>query len=355
MSSQYPIGKTIIELKMTTTNGLPFGSGANVVLTNPWTIQTVLVPQNHVATICDGGDDYRFGFNGIEKVNELKGIGNHYTALYGEYDPRNVWRWNQDPKPTVGESPYSMFHGNPIWHSDVLLDTARPLTTGLLREKARSAGASGTGVNFNRQAGKMFEGVSLASQGLNENKKRYQSNERRKATGGKSGEVIPDGVRGVQQTTLRTWLGIPYGTTTTTYPESSFFEVKAVDGTIRLSSSNYQIQGELDAVSNSLGATDAGRGTMTFITTANTFIGGDVINYANKKHIQLYQVFSFEESDDGSIRFTPPLPLNNPRSGRATLLNVTPAAKIFDLSRPYFLSPSMRAEPPGTPDPEKVE
>ena len=87
MSSQYPIGKTIIELKMTTTNGLPFGSGANVVLTNPWTIQTVLVPQNHVATICDGGDDYRFGFNGKENDNEIKGIGNQQDYGFRIYDP----------------------------------------------------------------------------------------------------------------------------------------------------------------------------------------------------------------------------------------------------------------------------
>ena len=34
-------------------------------------------------------------------------------------------------------------------------------------------------------------------------------------------------------------------------PQSSFFEVKAVNEFIRLSSSSYQIQGELDVVRNS--------------------------------------------------------------------------------------------------------
>ena len=130
MSSQYPIGKTIIELKMTTTNGLPFGSGANVVLTNPWTIQTLLVPQNHVATICDGGDDYRFGFNGQEKVNEIAGIGNHNTALYWEYGTREGRRWNRDPVVNPSVSPYAVFDGNPILKNDPLGNcTECPLKT----------------------------------------------------------------------------------------------------------------------------------------------------------------------------------------------------------------------------------
>jgi hypothetical protein len=66
---------------------------------------------------------YRYGQNGIEKVNEIAGVGNHYTALFGEYDPRTVRRWNLDPKPNPSISPYNMYVGNPIWHSDPLLDT----------------------------------------------------------------------------------------------------------------------------------------------------------------------------------------------------------------------------------------
>ena len=71
----------------------------------------------------DGNDLYRYGFNGIEKVNEIADVGNHYSALFGEYDPRVVYRWNLDPKPNPSMSPYSIFAGNPIWHSDPLLDT----------------------------------------------------------------------------------------------------------------------------------------------------------------------------------------------------------------------------------------
>ena len=67
--------------------------------------------------------DYKYGFNGIEKTNEISGDGNHYTALFGEYDPRLGRRWNQDPKPNPSISNYVMFSNNPIWFSDPLLDT----------------------------------------------------------------------------------------------------------------------------------------------------------------------------------------------------------------------------------------
>jgi len=90
-------GKTILELKMTSSNSLPFVSGAKVVLTNPWTIQTLLVPQNHVATICDGGDDYRFGFNGQEKDNEVKGMGNSVNFKYRMEDTRLGRFFSVDP------------------------------------------------------------------------------------------------------------------------------------------------------------------------------------------------------------------------------------------------------------------
>ncbi|MBN9381989.1 MAG: RHS repeat protein, partial [Chitinophagaceae bacterium] len=54
-----------------------------------------------------GGGKYRYGFNGQEKSDEIKGSGNSYTAEFWEYDPRIGQRWNLDPKPTIGVSPYA--------------------------------------------------------------------------------------------------------------------------------------------------------------------------------------------------------------------------------------------------------
>jgi hypothetical protein len=82
-------------------------------------------PRDVLVTICDEKDNYRFGFNGQEKVNEINGIGNHNTAKFGELDTRLGNRWNQDPKPNPSISPYAMFSGNPIWNTDILLDSPK--------------------------------------------------------------------------------------------------------------------------------------------------------------------------------------------------------------------------------------
>ena len=62
--------------------------------------------------------DYRYGFNGQEKSDEIKGDGNSYTAEFWEYDPRIGRRWNVDPITKVHESPYMAFSGNPIYLAD---------------------------------------------------------------------------------------------------------------------------------------------------------------------------------------------------------------------------------------------
>ena len=66
---------------------------------------------------------YRYGFNGQEMSNEIKGVGNSYTAEFWEYDPRVGKRWNLDPRPVTGLSEYSAFAGNPIFNSDPFGDT----------------------------------------------------------------------------------------------------------------------------------------------------------------------------------------------------------------------------------------
>jgi len=72
---------------------------------------------------CTSG--YRYGYNTQEKVDEIAGAENHYTAKFWEYDLRAVHRWNTDPKPHPSYSPYAINQGNPIWFSDPLGDTVR--------------------------------------------------------------------------------------------------------------------------------------------------------------------------------------------------------------------------------------
>ncbi len=70
-------------------------------------------------------EDYRFGFNGQEKDDEINGSGNLNTAMYWEYDTRLGRRWNLDPNPNPSISNYAVFANNPIWFSDPLGDTVK--------------------------------------------------------------------------------------------------------------------------------------------------------------------------------------------------------------------------------------
>ncbi len=69
-------------------------------------------------------EDYRYGYNTQERVDEIAGEGNHYTAEFWEYDPRAARRWNLDPRPVVGLSDYHGFANNPIFLSDHRGDSA---------------------------------------------------------------------------------------------------------------------------------------------------------------------------------------------------------------------------------------
>ncbi len=63
-------------------------------------------------------DQYRFGFNGQEKVDEISGNGNHNTAKFWEYDTRLGRRWNPDPIVKPFESIYACLSDNPILRVD---------------------------------------------------------------------------------------------------------------------------------------------------------------------------------------------------------------------------------------------
>lgn len=67
-----------------------------------------------------GLGSYRYGFNGMEKDDEIKGEGNSYTTLFRQYDSR-LGRWlSRDPLATEypWQSPYISMDGNPISLND---------------------------------------------------------------------------------------------------------------------------------------------------------------------------------------------------------------------------------------------
>jgi len=57
-----------------------------------------MVSETYYVDVCDGGEDkYRFGFNGMHKDNEMKGIGNSLDFSFRIYDSRLGRFLSQDP------------------------------------------------------------------------------------------------------------------------------------------------------------------------------------------------------------------------------------------------------------------
>jgi RHS repeat-associated protein len=70
----------------------------------------------------NGGEDYRYAFNGMEHDPEVSGDGNSYTTEFRQYDPR-LGRWKSlDPLMAKfpHQSPYVAFDNNPIVFDDPL-------------------------------------------------------------------------------------------------------------------------------------------------------------------------------------------------------------------------------------------
>ena len=71
------------------------------------------------------GDGYRYGYQGSEYDNEIKGEGHSYTTEYRQLDTR-LGRWlSIDPKMSAWESPYVSMGNNPLLFNDELGDTIK--------------------------------------------------------------------------------------------------------------------------------------------------------------------------------------------------------------------------------------
>jgi len=95
---------------------------------------------------------YRYGYQGSEKDDEVKGQGNSYTTRFRQLDPR-IGRWlSIDPKATAWESPYVSMGNNPIWYNDVLSDTIRATKEGfnLVNEGLTSTLGENNGFSFDK-------------------------------------------------------------------------------------------------------------------------------------------------------------------------------------------------------------
>lgn len=187
-----------------------------------------------------------------------------------------------------------------------------PLTKARLNEIARSRG-----IINNRDIGLAFQDFALGtirpSNPIRENTKRFPSEERSAATGGRFQNVVPDGV-------LTLVFRSP-GQPDRPFPESVFYEVKAVGGTLYSSSpfdpvtreGTYQILGFLDALENSpSGVAGVGVPAILFLTTADTRISFIVKADAFFKRVAVWQSIACETTgpSDSNLQLGEAEPLN---------------------------------------------
>jgi RHS repeat-associated protein len=81
----------------------------NILATNSYYPYGMLIK-----SLSQNSDSYRWGFQGHEQDNEIKGTGNHLRFGDYGYDTRLGRRWNLDPVDQVGISNYAVFKNNPM-------------------------------------------------------------------------------------------------------------------------------------------------------------------------------------------------------------------------------------------------
>nr|WP_299384838.1 RHS repeat-associated core domain-containing protein [Allomuricauda sp.] len=106
-------------LSVVTDRKLVTGGGdllADVVAYNDYYPFGMLLPNRHANT-----SDYRYGFNGKEMDNEVKGEGVHYDYGFRIYDPRLNRFLSQDPlaKSYPWYTPYQYAGNSPLWAIDL--------------------------------------------------------------------------------------------------------------------------------------------------------------------------------------------------------------------------------------------
>lgn len=194
------------------------------------------------------------------------------------------------------------------------VEAPRPLTTADLRRIAEFEfiGEGLEGVAYNQAVGLAFQGfatyvleaVNLELNGAlpTPNTTKIFSPVRAAATGDAVRFVVPDIV--ADHVAVRR--NVPLG-----FDDSAFYEVKAVAGTINLSSSRHQIRGLVDVADRSPLGTSIHPAwpTLTFVTTADTVIGADVAAEGSARHVEVRQMIALEVSK-GVLGLAPSISLN---------------------------------------------
>ena len=294
--------------------------------------------------------DYRYGFQGQEADDEIKGEGNSYSYKYRMHDPRIGRFFAIDP--LAGKYPHNSpyaFSENMVIHmvelegleattppppagnevtedpfpiknsTDYDLSTLEesddydPYTIDLLRKDTDFMWPKGklpenTWIR-NIIAGYALENAFGVFTGWDKNYKLFANDVR-------TSKVRPDFLKGA------TYLTIP-DEDLMMFPNSTFFEVKATQNGVTPETSNKQIMGHISALSKTWGdpfcwfcigddpsnnelATDYFMASLTLILPYGQSVDQTVIAFANSSNVKLYVSWAFQSTIDNSIVFSNP-------------------------------------------------
>jgi hypothetical protein len=229
-----------------------------------------------------------------------------------------------------------------------------PFTTDRLRQVAvaQGIGKGMTGIQFNRAVGLAFETWVLFTMSLPKYMTPIPSPDRKAANGGGlPASVIPDSVGALSLW----WAGQGFFD----FPDSLFFEVKAVTGPLLPSTSRSQIRGLIDVASRS----KAGVSTvphhpppaLVFTVTGNTPIDPSTLALANQRSVAIWLQVVFEDTntppDNPDLAIGIRAPMNPEVYGNAWPQPIDhnyPISKLLSPTTPPVVIPN-------DPDPPEVE
>src|SRR5690606_9204261 len=111
---------TLLEFQFMTADRPQFALGTGTEISDIRIQFTKWVLESRLVRACEEGEDYRFGFNNYEKLNEVSGIGNTIDFGARIYDSR-LGRFNSTDayeKQYPSLSPYSFSFNSPITFKD---------------------------------------------------------------------------------------------------------------------------------------------------------------------------------------------------------------------------------------------
>jgi len=302
----------------------------------------------------DDAGDYRYGFNGQENDNEVKGEGNQLDFGARVYDPRIGRFLSIDPEfgQFADYSPYSFAGNNPIAFIDENGEAPKPITSKEFTKIAAKLGVIG-----NKRVGELFERLAIRSAKtshpiIHNTMFNYKSpvREKRNALNGGPKSVRPDGISGKVGTRINDGpISVEVG--------DSWYEAKATGAKLTRNYRQGQLEGMVDALYERMG--DRNNASLTLFTTSDTKIGDDLKMWAAYNGVSLYQSVAALD-DDGKIVFSNPELVNadqlnklsidiKSKDNYSTFKSVDPATETKGLT-----NTSAPATPSRDPDPAEV-